>query len=158
MIAQKEPSLIQKDLLATKLVGPNLYLLEAEEPCDLARIQLCNAAGPRPIGLDRLALQEAEEPCDLARIQLCDAAGPRPIGPDRSALPEAEELCNLARIQLCNTAEAGSGLLEVGLYNTDIGQLKQGLLYWEALVAEVQLPGTARALGCKTAVFDKPRL
>ena len=38
--AQKKPSLIQKDLLATKLVGPNLHLPEAEEPYDLARIQL----------------------------------------------------------------------------------------------------------------------
>ena len=44
MIAQKKPSLIQKDLLATKLVGPNLYLLEAEESCNLARTQLCNIA------------------------------------------------------------------------------------------------------------------
>ena len=123
MTAQKEPSLIQKDLLAMKLVGPNLHLPEAEEPCDLARIQLCDAAGPRPIGPDRSDLPKAEEPCDLARIQLCDSAGPRPIRPDRSDLSKAEEPCNLARAELYNTAKAGSDLPEVGLYtNTYIGQ------------------------------------
>ena len=94
MTAQKEPSLIQKDLLAMKLVGPNLHLPEAEESCNLARIQLCNTARPRLIRPDRLDLLEAEEPCDLARVELY------------------------------NTAKASSGLLEVGLYtDIGMGQL-----------------------------------
>jgi hypothetical protein len=51
------------------------------------------------------SLPEAEEPCDLARCQLCEAAwvipefpGPRPVEPDRpdDCLPEAE-LCDTAR-------------------------------------------------------------
>ena len=43
--AQKEPSLVQKDLLARKLVEPDFHLLQTEE--------LCNTAGPR---LDRSEL------------------------------------------------------------------------------------------------------
>ena len=36
---QKEPSLVQKDLLAQKLAEPDFHLLQTEE--------LCNTAGPR---------------------------------------------------------------------------------------------------------------
>ena len=37
--AQKELSLIQKGLLAKKLVGPDLPLLKVEEPCRSARLR-----------------------------------------------------------------------------------------------------------------------
>ena len=47
-IAQKEPSLIQKDLLAQKLVEPNSCLLEAEELYYTARPRLDRSElGPR---------------------------------------------------------------------------------------------------------------
>ena len=42
--AQKEPGQIHKDLLSKKLVGPDSYLPEAEEPYKTARFQLCKAA------------------------------------------------------------------------------------------------------------------
>jgi Integrase zinc binding domain/Chromo (CHRromatin Organisation MOdifier) domain len=51
--AQKEPSLALKDLLASKLESYST-LQEAEEPCDSARIQLCDIAQPRPKQPDRL--------------------------------------------------------------------------------------------------------
>ena len=38
-LAQKELSLIQKGLLAKKLVGPDLPLPKAEEPCVSARLR-----------------------------------------------------------------------------------------------------------------------
>ena len=75
--AQKEPSLVQKDLLAQKLVEPDFHLQEAEEPCDLARIQLCDAAGPRPYGPDRSDLRPRLDEPDRSDFE------PRPEGPDR---------------------------------------------------------------------------
>ena len=55
-LAQKEPSLIQKGLLAKKLAGPDLLLPKAVGPCDLART------------ID-LPLPKAEEPCISARLR-----------------------------------------------------------------------------------------
>ncbi len=46
IIAQKEPSQIYKDLLAKKLVEPDL--LEVEELCKMARCQLCEVARVNP--------------------------------------------------------------------------------------------------------------
>ena len=66
-LAQKELSLIQKGLLAKKLAGPDLPLLEVA--------QLCDAARPRPVRLDRLDLRLPEA------VQLCDVAEPRLIRP-----------------------------------------------------------------------------
>ena len=81
-LAQKEPSLIQKGLLAKKLAGPDLPLPEA--------------------------------------VQLRDAAEPGPIRPGQSDSQQVAE-------ELYDTAEAGSGLPEVGLYSdTGMGQPIQG--------------------------------
>ena len=57
-IARKEPSLVQKDLLAQKLAEPDFHLLQTEE--------LCYTAGPRPDrselgpGLDKLIRLDSE--------------------------------------------------------------------------------------------------
>ena len=57
--AQKELSLIQKGLLAKKLVGPDLLLPEA--------VRLCDAAEPRLIRPGQSDSQQvAEELCDIA--------------------------------------------------------------------------------------------
>ena len=53
--AQKEPSLIQKDLLASKLVESNFYLLETEE---LPRLDRPDELDLRP-KLDKLDRSEA---------------------------------------------------------------------------------------------------
>ena len=139
-------------------MGSDFTLPEAEEPCDSARIQLCEAAGPGPGRPDRsdFTLPEAEEPCDSARTQLCDTARPGPGRPDRSELPlpEAEEPCDSARTQLRKAAEAGPDLPKVGLYvDTGIGQPIQDRSCLEWQEAEARLPGTARAHTCKTAAF-----
>ena len=85
--AQKESGQIHKDLLSKKLVGPDSYLPEAEEPHDTARFQLCEAARVIPV------------------FKLSDSARPRPERPDRSEhLPEAEEPHDTARCQLCEVA------------------------------------------------------
>ena len=77
--AQKEPSLIQKGLLAKKLAGPDLPLPKAVGPCDLARTidfpllkaeELCVSARLRPGRPDQLDFQQiAEEPCRSARLR-----------------------------------------------------------------------------------------
>ena len=95
--AQKEPSLVQKGLLASKLARLNSDLPEAARPksevlCTVAKCQLCEiaraepdfqlyTARPRPGRPDRsdLNLPEAEEWCEAPRL--------RPGGPDRSELP-----------------------------------------------------------------------
>ena len=111
------PSLVQKDLLASKLVGPDSDLPKAARPnsevlCEIAKCQLCKVAmaepglqlydtarpRPRPDRPDRseFILSEtgwldsaSEQP---AKIQPCQAR-PRPDQPDRSEaiylLPEA---------------------------------------------------------------------
>ena len=91
-MAQKEPSLIQKDLLATKLVGPNLHLLEAEEPCDLARAELYNTA---------------KTGSGLLEVGLYTDTGMGQLQQDWSCLEwqEAEaRLPGTARVHLCKTA------------------------------------------------------
>ena len=129
--ARKEPSLIQKGLLAKKLAGPDLPLPEAVEPCGLART------------ID-LPLPEAEG--------LYDAAEPGPIRPGQSEFQQVAE-------ELCDTAEAGSGLPEVGLYSdTDMGQPIQGPSWPEWQEAQARLPGTARVQLCHTAAFHQSRL
>jgi hypothetical protein len=78
--AQREPSLVQKDLLASKLVGANSDLLKAarlELLCEIAKCQLCEVA-------------RAEELCNVAR------SGPG--RPDRSeAKYELSEAVHIAR-------------------------------------------------------------
>jgi hypothetical protein len=63
--------------LAERLAGSDSYLLEAEEPCDLARCQLCETAwvipkflGPRLVELNRpnVYLQEADKVDSSIRI------------------------------------------------------------------------------------------
>ena len=104
--AQREPSQIQKDLLARRLVESDFeprpgrpdrsefHLPEAEELYDSAR--------PRPERPDRSEydLPEAGELCDAARTR------PRPGRLDRSDvhLPKVEELHDVARCQLCEVA------------------------------------------------------
>jgi hypothetical protein len=63
--AQKEPSDLQKDLLARRLVGSDSTLQEAEEPC--AKIQLCKTATPRLLEPDRPELLPEPELCTTAR-------------------------------------------------------------------------------------------
>ena len=62
-MTQKEPSLVQKDLLAQKLVEPDSCLLEAEELYNTARPRLDKPDRsdfkPRPGRLDRLQIQLA---------------------------------------------------------------------------------------------------
>jgi transposase InsO family protein len=73
--AQREPSLVQKDLLASKLVGANSDLPKAarlEPLCEIAKCQLCEIARAE---LDS-HLPKAEELCGVAR--------PGPGRPDRS--------------------------------------------------------------------------
>ena len=67
--AQKEPSLVQKDLLARKLVKPDFHLLGAEE--------LYHTARPRPGGPDRSDLRPRLNEPDRSDFE------PRPEGPDR---------------------------------------------------------------------------
>ena len=67
--AQKEPSLVQKDLLAQKLVEPNSCLLRAEE--------LCYTAGPRLGWPDRSDLRPRLDELDRSDFE------PRPGRPDR---------------------------------------------------------------------------
>ena len=136
--AQKEPSLIQKGLLAKKLAEPDLSLPEA--------VQLCDAARPGPVRLDRSDLRLPEA------VRLCDAAEPGPIRPGQSDSQQIAE-------ELCDTAEAGSGLPELGLYSdTGMGQPIQGLSCLEQQEAEARLPGTARVQLCYIAVFDQSSL
>jgi hypothetical protein len=108
--AQKEPGLLQNDLLAGRLAESNLRVTDIPLNPDLQagrlpgplspangpprRPDLTGRAGKIPRGL-----------CKIARCQLCEAAwvipefpGPRPVVPDRpnNCLPEAE-LCDTAR-------------------------------------------------------------
>ena len=81
-------------------MGPDLLVLKAVEPYDIARTP-------------DLHVLEAEG--------LCDAAEPGPSRPDRS------DLQLLEAVELCDTDEASSNLPKVGLYSdTDIGQPTQG--------------------------------
>ena len=127
--AQKEPGLLQKDLLAERLAGSDFPSRAGEIPGlaqgDLKAGCLAGSASYLP---------EAEEPCDLASTQLYEA-----VGSDES--------------------QADSGLPEIGLYrDTCIGQPKQELSRLVAQEAEARLPRAARAHECKTAVFDQSRL
>ncbi len=96
--AQQEPSLVQKDLLAKRLVESDPDLPEAARLditqlglCNIAKCQLCEAAKP---GLHKVTRPEFEpELCDTARPEL-DIKVARPEL--RSNLPEAE-LCEAAR-------------------------------------------------------------
>ena len=88
--AQKEPSQIQKDLLATKLVGSKEYqprpgwpdrlgdLPEAEELYGPAKLRPGRPDGPKDQPDRQKDLPEAEEPCEVARCQLCDVARVNP--------------------------------------------------------------------------------
>jgi hypothetical protein len=88
--AQEEPSLVQKDILASKLVESNPDLSETarlnSELCNTARCQLCEAV--RPI---RLELEN----------QLYKTARPK-LGD----IVARSEFINLPEAELCNTARA----------------------------------------------------
>ena len=108
--AQKEPSLVQKDLLAQKLVEPDSCLPEAEK--------LCYTARPRLDKLIRLDLRPGLDKPIRSDYE------PGPGRPIRS------------QVQLASSCQP-----EAKLYST----ARTGL-------------GTARALMCKTAVSEEPRL
>ena len=71
--AQGELSLVQKDLLASKLIESNPDLSETarlnSELCDIVKCQLCKAAGPK---LDIVAGSEFK--ISLPEAELCDTA------------------------------------------------------------------------------------
>jgi len=71
--AQKEPSQLQKDLLASKLVGSEFPLPQAEE--------LCDSAIPRLEQSDRL-----EQSHDLGRPRLESDRSEQPYNSDRPRL------------------------------------------------------------------------
>jgi hypothetical protein len=89
--AQKEPSLVQKDLLASKLeTGPDSDRPRATRPdlplCEVARCQLCEVARAVP-----------DLPLCIAKCQLCEVA---------RAVPDLP-LC-IAKCQLCEVVKAVS--------------------------------------------------
>jgi hypothetical protein len=71
--AQKEPSLLHKDLLASKLARSNSTLQEAEEP--RAKIQLCDIAKDQVLcDVAHISSHKAAMLCDLAYISSYKAA------------------------------------------------------------------------------------
>src|SRR5438045_182643 len=98
--AQEEPSIVQKDLLASKLVESNPDLLETARPdfgldfglCSAVRCQLCEVVGPESCMTNRLDLENRLYKTARPELEL-SIARPKPV----ISLPEAE-LCDAARV------------------------------------------------------------
>src|SRR5436190_5681491 len=93
--AQEEPSLVQKDLLASKLVEPDPDLSETARLdfglCNAVRCQLCEVVGPESCMTNRPERENRLYRTARPELEL-SVARPEPI----ISLPEAE-LCDTAR-------------------------------------------------------------
>jgi hypothetical protein len=119
--AQKEPGLLQRDLLAGRLAGSDFPSRAWEIPSlvqtDLPASKLVGADPDPP----KAARPNSEVLCDIAKCQLCEIAKTR-LGNIPTFLPEA---------RLCNTAD------------TSLGNRDSPMAYFD--LPEAELCDTARA-------------